>query len=213
MAIAIEGARDQWIEKGNRMEFVTRTRNLWVSSRRAILYWSVIGAILIGVIVNGLTGYGAEISKTVHENDLMDKVGHLVFFGSLSFLIHRGLRLHLTCSTWMVVIAGCAIAFILGIVDEYSQLWIEGRNFDYTDLWANFAGAALIGPFGCLMLEDRNPSLESIEQVDVALQSGSSAKTNQRSVFLSSPNSSMKKRSKRPDAGSGHRRRRGRLGV
>lgn len=116
--MVVGDASDQWIEKGNRMELVSKTRNLWVSSRRAFLYWSVIGAIVIGVIVNGVTGYGNEISKTIQENDLMDKVGHLVFFGALSFLIHRGLRLHLTCSTWIVVIAGCAIAFVLGVVDE-----------------------------------------------------------------------------------------------
>jgi len=189
------------------MELVSKTRNLWVSSRRAILYWSVIGAIVIGVIVNGVTGYGSEISKTVQENDLMDKVGHLIFFGALSFLIHRGLRLHLTCSTWIVVIAGCAIAFVLGVVDEYSQLWIRGRNFDYADLWANFAGAALIGPFGCLMLDDRgSPSAEpEPDPFELAIQTRSSGKSLQTSVFLSGPNAVPRKRSKR--SSGGHRRR------
>lgn len=189
------------------MELVSKTRNLWVSSRRAFLYWSVIGAIVIGVIVNGVTGYGNEISKTIQENDLMDKVGHLVFFGALSFLIHRGLRLHLTCSTWIVVIAGCAIAFVLGVVDEYSQLWIRGRNFDYTDLWANFAGAALIGPLGCLMLEERRPSSPEpeLDPFELAIRSRSSGESLQTSVFLSGPNASPRQRSKRTSGG--HRRR------
>lgn len=188
------------------MELVTKTRNLWVSSRRAILYWSVIGVIVTGVIVNGVTGYGNEITKAVQENDLMDKVGHLVFFGALSFLVHRGLRLHLTCSTWIVIFTGCAITFVLGVVDEYSQLWIRGRNFDYSDLWANFAGAALIGPFGCLMLEEQRPSPESeTDSFDLAFQSKSSGKPLRTSVFLSGPNASPRERSKR--SVGGHRRR------
>jgi hypothetical protein len=205
--MVVGGASDQLIEKGNRMELVSKTRDLWVSSRRAILYWSVIGAIVIGVVVNGITGYGNEITKTVQENDLMDKVGHLVFFGALSFLIHRGLRLHLTCSTWVVVFAGCAIAFILGVVDEYSQLWIRGRSFDYTDLWANFAGAALIGPFGCLMHEEgRPPSPEAeLDPFGLAIQKRSSGKSLQTSVFLGGPNAIPRKPSKR--SSGGHRRR------
>ncbi|MDA7657371.1 VanZ family protein [Verrucomicrobia bacterium] len=189
------------------MELVSKTRNLWVSSRRAILYWSVIGVIVIGVIVNGLTGYGSDISKTVQENNLMDKVGHLVFFGALSFLIHRGLRLHLTCSTWIVVVAGCAIACVLGVVDEYSQLWIQGRNFDYTDLWANFAGAALFGPLGCLMIEERRPSSPDPEPdpFESAILTRASGKSPRPSVFLPGPNASPEKRSKR--SSGGHRRR------
>ena len=179
-----------------------------MSSRRAIFYWSVIGVVFLGVIINGATGLGSEISKAVHEHELVDKVGHVVFFGSLSFLIHRGLRLHLTCSTWVVILVSCSIGFVLGIADEYSQLWIEGRNFDYTDLWANFAGAALLGPLGCLTLE--SPQSEAEDEPDpfeFALRRPENGKGAQPSVFLSNRTA---RSSRSVGMSSGHRRRPGR---
>ena len=187
------------------MNLILNSRRWWVTSRRALLYWGVIGAVLLGVVLNGVTGVGADISKAVHENNMMDKVGHLIFFGSLSFLIHRGLRLHLTCSTWLVVFFSCAIALTLGVLDEYSQLWIEGRNFDYTDLWANFLGAIFFGPFGCLLV-DRAPVVTDPAEgsFEFDLQAPLSGPKNSNSVFLGNTAVGNAQRSR---VGKGHRRR------
>ena len=72
------------------MEYFSKNRRLWVPSRRACFYWGIVVLTLVVVVVNGMTGLGADISRIIHENDMMDKVGHLVFFGVLSFLINRG---------------------------------------------------------------------------------------------------------------------------
>ena len=191
------------------MSLLSRSQSWWVPSRRALLYWGVVLAVVVGVVLNGITGLGSDISKAVHEHNMVDKVGHLIFFGSISFLIHRGLRLHLTCSTWIVVLTSSSIALALGVLDEYSQLWIEGRNFDYSDLWANFLGAVSIGPFGCLLV-DRNPEAHETEEerLDLGLRApGTKAKTGP-SVFLG--NSSVD-RGSRPRGSGGHRRRGARL--
>lgn len=135
------------------MEVISKTEPLWVGSRRALIYWVLISGVLLSVLLNAVTGIGAAISALVQENALVDKVAHCCFFGAISFLVHRGLRLQLTCSTWIVVAVSLVVSATLGLLDEYSQRWIAGRNFDYSDLWANFVGVALIGPWGCLTLE------------------------------------------------------------
>lgn len=191
------------------MSVISNSRCWWVPSRRALLYWGVIATVLLGVVLNGVTGVGADISKAVHENQLMDKVGHLVFFGALSFLIHRGLRLHLTCSTGLVVLFSCLIALTLGVLDEFSQLWIEGRNFDYADLWANFVGAVFFGPFGCLLVDRGPESNDPLEEgFDFDLRSPVAGAKNRPSVFLRNPTVA---KHHRPRVSSGHRRRGARL--
>lgn len=193
------------------MEKYTTKKAWWVESRRALVCWGLLGAILGGVIVNSATGFGATLSKIVHENEMVDKVAHLIFFGVLSFLIHRGLRLHLRCATWMVVALGSLIACGLGALDEWSQLWIAGRNFDYSDMWANFLGAGLIGPFGCLVIEDKQPS---IERTSVALEEAEvfqGGKKSRRSAFISSSPKGAER--KKMTTGSGHRRRGVRIGM
>ena len=193
------------------MHSTIERKKWWVESRRALLCWALLGSILVVVVVNSITGFGATLSKIIHENAMVDKVAHLVFFGVLSFLIHRGLRLHLTCSTWAVILLGSFIAFGLGFLEEFSQLWIRGRTFDYSDLWVNFVGAGLIGPFGCLIIEDRQTARFAKDVDDFSLEPTKPGRKVRRSAFLSSSDESSSVRKQwEPQR---HRRRRGKVGV
>ena len=184
------------------MEVISKTEPRWVGSRRAVIYWVLISGVVLSVLLNAVTGIGAAISDLVQENALVDKVAHCFFFGAISFLIHRGLRLQLTCSTWIVVAVSLAVSGTLGLLDEYSQLWITGRNFDYSDLVANFVGLALIGPWGCLTLESAVRRGEKGEG-DGEHSPIVPKRTTRTSAFVSS----MSNPSRRRVLPTGHRRR------
>ena len=156
----------------------------------ALCHWGILGLVILCVIVNGLTGWGGAVFESLREND---KLGHAFFLGCLSFLIHRALMLQATCATGLVIVAALSVTFLLGIIDEYSQLWMIGRSFDYSDLQANFVGAALLGPMGCLVGDRAGGERSGVDEpLDSRLSSSKkqiskrhwSGVTSTQSVFL-----------------------------
>jgi hypothetical protein len=139
----------------------SQTRGFLGLNRKALPYWIVTVTVSIGVVISGVTGIGGGVFHFVLENELVDKVGHFIFFGSLSFLVHRILRIYLACSTWLVILSGCSIGAFLGLIDEYSQHWIKDRTFDYADLWANCLGVCVVGPFGVLYSRTNEETAET----------------------------------------------------
>lgn len=143
----------------------------WMSfksdSPRDSIYSRIVGGVVLAVLLSGVTGVGESLTAFFHRADVIDKVGHFIFFGALSFLIHRSVRVSLAGSTGMVIAVSCSIAFVLGVADEFSQIWINDRNFDYNDLWANMLGVCLIGPLACFTFENRRISREEIDSISV----------------------------------------------
>ena len=131
------------------------------------IYSRIVVAVFLAVLLSGVTGVGEILTAFFNRADVIDKVGHFIFFGALSFLIHRSVRVGLAGSTGMVIAVSCSIAFVLGIADEFSQIWINNRNFDYDDLSANMLGVCLIGPLACSTFENRRISREEIDSIPV----------------------------------------------
>lgn len=72
-----------------------------------------------------------------------DKIGHLVLFGTLAWLLNRSLRHCIFPSRSLPLPLGSVLAFIFAAVEELTQLAFRSRNFDLTDLMADLAGIVL----------------------------------------------------------------------
>lgn len=73
-----------------------------------------------------------------------DKMGHLVLFGILSFLVNRtALRLpRLKNRARTVTAATLLLALLIGL-EEWSQRWFPNRTSDWVDLACSYLGVAL----------------------------------------------------------------------
>lgn len=74
-----------------------------------------------------------------------DKVGHFVLYGAIVFAVSLVLRKRTTS------LAAAFVMLIVGIADEYRQLFLGGRNFDLDDVLAN-AGGICLGLLAALVI-------------------------------------------------------------
>ena len=72
-----------------------------------------------------------------------DKLGHLVLFGTLAWLLNRSLRYRTLSGRPLPLPLGTVLAFLFAAVEELTQLAFRSRNFDLTDLAADLAGITL----------------------------------------------------------------------
>jgi hypothetical protein len=74
-----------------------------------------------------------------------DKLGHFLLMGGFSFLLNlvldaRNFRL------WKFnYLLGSLIVFVVVTIEEFSQIWVSGRTFDWSDLVFDFLGIFLFG--------------------------------------------------------------------
>ena len=74
-----------------------------------------------------------------------DKIGHFLLFGFFSLMLNLALKAR-TFRIWRInFLLGTLIVLIVVFVEEFSQIFIRGRSFDYRDLIADFAGIIIFG--------------------------------------------------------------------
>ena len=74
-----------------------------------------------------------------------DKVGHFILMGSMAFLLNITLRQRRVNFAGMSVLLGSLIVMLVVTVEEFSQLWLPLRTFDWGDLLADYLGIAVLG--------------------------------------------------------------------
>jgi hypothetical protein len=80
-----------------------------------------------------------------------DKIGHFLLMGLFSLLLNLALKAR-TIRLWRVnVLLGTLIVLIVVVIEEFSQIFIRGRSFDYTDLIADLAGILIFGEIARLI--------------------------------------------------------------
>lgn len=77
-----------------------------------------------------------------------DKVGHFVLFGSLTFFINLLLKARKIEIFSLSVFLGSILMGGIMTVEEFSQIFIASRQFEWLDLLSNYAG---IISFSCLV--------------------------------------------------------------
>lgn len=70
-----------------------------------------------------------------------DKIGHFCLMGTFSFLLNLSLK----CRTIYKIPVGSLIVLCVVTIEEFSQIFVQGRTFDLSDLFFDFAGIVIFG--------------------------------------------------------------------
>lgn len=74
-----------------------------------------------------------------------DKIGHFLLMGGFSFFVNLVLRVR-EFSLWKIrYLLGSFIVLIIVTIEEFSQIFISGRAFDWGDLVADYLGIFIFG--------------------------------------------------------------------
>ena len=104
--------------------------------------FGVLLSIVTGAILVASFRWPDEVFAWIDRYPGSDKAGHFLLIGALALSLNwalRGRRVRL--GRLIVQLGGLVIAAVI-TVEEFSQLWIPARSFDWADLVANYAGIA-----------------------------------------------------------------------
>jgi polysaccharide biosynthesis protein VpsQ len=94
------------------------------------------------VIYTEDVGAGSRYWGWVNHVPLGDKLCHCAFMFTFSVLTNLALRCRAIHLGGQTVLLGTVIVTIVVVAEEFSQLWIPGRDFDLLDLAADLIGIA-----------------------------------------------------------------------
>jgi VanZ family protein len=126
-------------------------RRLWLRWLPFVAFTAFVAC----VIASANTGTMPRVFAWIGRQPFGDKIAHFVLIGTITFLLDHALAgRRVTIGRWRVGLALLLVAVVMTI-EEFSQLWIPGRDFELGDLAANYAGIAVaalaarwIGPAG-----------------------------------------------------------------
>ncbi len=96
--------------------------------------------------------------RVIYDFPYGDKLGHLVLFGLLNFLITLSfIRSRPLRSPEMVALSAGLVLAALIAFEEYSQKYFAKRTFDLSDLLAGYIGLA-VGGWAALSVNKRRSS-------------------------------------------------------
>jgi VanZ family protein len=94
------------------------------------------------VIYTADVGAGARYWGWLANVPMGDKFCHCAFMFTLSALANLALRCRAIRLGRQTLLVGTVIVTIVVVAEEFSQIWIPGRNFDLLDLSADLVGIA-----------------------------------------------------------------------
>jgi VanZ family protein len=107
--------------------------------------------ILAGIVVLADVRETQYLFKPVRRLPYGDKIAHFLLMGFFSFLLNLALKAR-TIKVWKInFLLGTLIVLVVVFIEEFSQKFIRGRSFDYTDLIADFAGILIFGEIARLI--------------------------------------------------------------
>lgn len=109
------------------------------------LPFSLFFLFVAGIIIGSGLGQISSITNWVNDVPFGDKSGHLLLIGTLTFLLNYGVNGRIVKIGRLKILLGCAIVAVAITVEEFSQISIPARTFDWLDLCANYLGIALAG--------------------------------------------------------------------
>lgn len=83
--------------------------------------------------------------KPIRNLPYGDKIGHFFLMGFFSFLVNLALSAR-SVKVWKFnYLLGSLIVLTIVAIEEFSQIFVRGRTFDWGDLAADFAGIFIFG--------------------------------------------------------------------
>jgi VanZ family protein len=101
-------------------------------------------AILWAALIFHFSSGTVPVASTVYwQNFAVEKTGHVLLFGALAILIYRGLRMNKVdrkkAAIWAVI-----LATFYGGIDEFHQMFTQGREARVRDVFIDCGGATLV---------------------------------------------------------------------
>lgn len=82
------------------------------------------------------------IMKIGHSIRYGDKIGHFVLYGLLSFFINVGMSFRRIRIQKYYIFVGSAAVLLFAFIEEFTQLFLIHRNFDFIDMLFDVLGIA-----------------------------------------------------------------------
>ena len=101
--------------------------------------------ILAGIVVLADIRETQFLFRFVRQLPFGDKIGHFALMGMFSLVVNLALSAR-TIRIWKFnYLFGSLIVFLIVTIEEVSQIFLSGRNFDARDLLADTAGILIFG--------------------------------------------------------------------
>lgn len=108
------------------------------------LYFAVILAVIVGADL-GRLGF---LVRYVHQIPYFDKILHALLIGLLALALNHALAWRRLRLAGFGLFLGSVLIGLGTTLEEFSQIWIPGRTFDWGDLAANWTGVLLASAVG-----------------------------------------------------------------
>lgn len=95
-----------------------------------------------------------------------DKIGHFLLMGGLSFFVNLVWHGKTVSLGPLPVLAGSLLVSLIVTIEEFSQIFIGGRAFDYGDLAADYLGIFIFGQLAGLIYRKKLTEKDSDGRID-----------------------------------------------
>lgn len=100
--------------------------------------------ILVGIVVLADLK-GTDFFSFIRYIPYGDKIGHFCLMGILSLLVNLVLKAKTVRIRKLSYLLGSLIVAAIVLAEEFSQMFVSGRTFDFVDLLFDFAGIIVFG--------------------------------------------------------------------
>jgi hypothetical protein len=104
--------------------------------------FALVLSFVVAIIAVADSGIARPFFDWINRHMGGDKVGHFILLGGLAFTFNRALGGRCARMGPLFIQVGGLLIGLAITCEEFSQIWIPGRTFDWGDLAANYAGIA-----------------------------------------------------------------------
>ena len=107
---------------------------------------AVYGLLVVALVVVADRGGGPGLFPGFYNRPGMDKLGHMVLMGTLAYLVNRSVRTarpEWAGARWLS--KATVVVLVLVTLEEFSQMWLPHRTFEWWDLAADYVGILVFG--------------------------------------------------------------------
>ena len=106
---------------------------------KRIIYPTAFFGFICFIIYQADTAHYNFAFRMVGKIPYGDKIGHIVLYGLMAFLLNYGLD----GKKWFKFHIGSLVVLIFSVAEEMSQAYFPSRSFDYADILASIIGIIL----------------------------------------------------------------------
>ena len=107
---------------------------------KRIVYPAAFFSFICFIIYQADTAHYNFAFRMVGKVPYGDKIGHIVLYGFMAFLLNYGLD----GKKWFKFHIGSLLVLVFSVVEEMSQAYFPSRSFDYADILASVTGITSI---------------------------------------------------------------------